>query len=76
MTGTANATLGNYPTTTVQLSRNTTVVPDAAPVSIFSINVSTSTNFKGRMEARSRDGGCARDGCASGRDLYRHAHGL
>ena len=50
MPGTANATLGNYPNTTVQLGANTTVTPDAAPTNTVSINVSTSTNFKGRLE--------------------------
>jgi Calx-beta domain/FG-GAP-like repeat len=50
MPGTANATLGNYPNTTVQLSANTTVTPDAVPTNTVSINVSTSTNFKGRLE--------------------------
>jgi hypothetical protein len=47
---TANATLGNYPNTTVLLSGNTTVIPDAAPTNTTSINVSTSTDFKGRLE--------------------------
>jgi hypothetical protein len=50
MPGTANATLGNYPNTTVQLSGNTSVIPDAAPSNTARINVSTSTNFKGRLE--------------------------
>jgi hypothetical protein len=50
--GTANATLGNYPNTTVPLSGNTTVTPDAAPFNTASINVSTSTNFKGRLEGK------------------------
>jgi len=42
--------LGNYPNTAVQLSGNTTVTPDAAPTLAASISVSTSTNFKGRLE--------------------------
>jgi FG-GAP-like repeat/Putative Ig domain len=50
MPGTANAALGNYPNTTVQLGGNTTVTPDAAPTNTTSIDVSTSTNFKGRLE--------------------------
>jgi hypothetical protein len=50
MPGTAKATLGNYPNTTAPLSGNATVTPDAAPSNTASINVSTSTNFKGRLE--------------------------
>jgi FG-GAP-like repeat/Calx-beta domain/Carboxypeptidase regulatory-like domain/FG-GAP repeat len=42
--------LGNYANTSVQLGANTTVTPDAAPTATTSINVSTSTNFKGRLE--------------------------
>jgi uncharacterized repeat protein (TIGR01451 family) len=42
--------LGNYPNTSVQLGANTTVTPDAAPAATTSINVSTSTNFKGKLE--------------------------
>jgi hypothetical protein len=38
--------LGNYPNTTVNVSANTTVTPDAAPADAVRINVSTSTNFK------------------------------
>ena len=43
-------TLGNYPDTTLLLSGDTTVTPDATPSSTTSINVSTSTNFKGLLE--------------------------
>ena len=50
MPETARATLRNYPNTTVQLGANTSVTPDAAPINTASINVSTSTNFKGRLE--------------------------
>jgi hypothetical protein len=42
--------LGNYSNTSVLLSTDTTVTPDAAPTSTTSINVSTSTNFKGTLE--------------------------
>ncbi len=48
--GTAS-TLGNYPDTTVALGANATVTPDAAPTDTTSINVSSSTNFKGRFSA-------------------------
>lgn len=54
--GTANATLGNYPNTPVQLGANTTVTPDAPPTNTVSINVSTSTNFKGRLEGNPTTG--------------------
>ena len=43
-------TLGNYPDTTLLLSGDTTVTPDAIPANTTSINVSTSTNFKGLLE--------------------------
>ena len=56
MPGTANATLGNYPNTAVQLGANATVTPDAAPTNTTSINVSTSTNFKGRLEGNPVNG--------------------
>jgi hypothetical protein len=42
--------LGNYPDTSLPLSTNTTVVPSIAPTNTTSINVSTSTNFKGKLE--------------------------
>src|SRR5438046_3536320 len=41
--------LGNYPNTSLPLSTDTTVLPDAAPANTTSINVSTSTNFKGKL---------------------------
>ena len=41
---------GNYPDTSVPLSTDTTVTPDAAPTNTTSINVSTSTDFKGKLE--------------------------
>ena len=43
-------TLGNYPDTSLPLSTDTTVTPDAAPTNTTSINVSTSTDFKGTLE--------------------------
>ena len=46
----APPTLGNYPDTSIPLSTDTTVTPDAAPTNTTSINVSTSTNFKGKLE--------------------------
>src|SRR2546430_11318010 len=42
--------LGNYPNTSLPLSTDTTVTPDAAPANTTSINVSCSTNFKGKLE--------------------------
>ncbi len=44
-------TLGNYPDTSLPLSGNTTVTPDAAPTNTTSINVSTNTNFNGTFAA-------------------------
>src|SRR5436190_11207686 len=41
--------LGNYPDTSILLSTDTTVTPDAMPISTTSINVSSSTNFKGTL---------------------------
>src|SRR5689334_12005587 len=43
----ATPILGNYPDTSLPLSGDTTVTPDAAPSEKTSINVATSTNFKG-----------------------------
>jgi hypothetical protein len=43
-------TLGNYPKTSVSLSADLTVAPNAAPTNTTSINVSTSTAFKGKLE--------------------------
>jgi hypothetical protein len=47
---TAQPTPGNYPDTSIPLSTDTTVTPDAAPTNTTSINVSASTNFKGKLE--------------------------
>ena len=49
-TATVPPTLGNYPDTSIPLSTDTTVTPDAAPTNTTSINVSTSTDFKGKLE--------------------------
>ena len=49
-------TLGNYGNTPVSLSADATVTPDAAPTNVTSINVSTSTNFKGTFVASSTTG--------------------
>jgi len=48
--------LGNYPNTSLLLSTDTTVTPDAAPTNTTSINVSTSTNFKGTLEGNPATG--------------------
>src|SRR5213592_817094 len=42
--------LGNYPKTSVSLSGDRTITPDSAPTNTTSINVSTSTAFKGKLE--------------------------
>ena len=47
---TVTPTLGNYPNTSLSLSTDTMVLPDAAPANATSISVSTSTNFKGKLE--------------------------
>jgi VCBS repeat protein/FG-GAP repeat protein len=47
---TANAALGNYPAKSLPLSTDTTVTPGAAPTNTTRITVSTSTNFKGKLE--------------------------
>src|SRR6266481_7907382 len=47
--GPATPTLGNYPDTSLPLSTDTRVTPDAAPTNTTSINVSTSTNFNGML---------------------------
>ena len=47
----ASPILGNYPDTSLSLSTDTTVTPDAAPVDTNGINVSTSTDFKGTLVA-------------------------
>src|SRR5438874_8441237 len=43
-------TLGNYPNTSIPLSTDTTVTPDAGPTNTTSVSVCTSTNFKGQLE--------------------------
>jgi PKD repeat protein len=48
--------LGNYPNTSVPLSSDTTVTPDAAPTNTTSINVSTDSNFNGTFAASSTTG--------------------
>src|SRR5437773_8893473 len=42
--------LGNYPKTSLSLSGDRTITPDSAPTNTTSINVSTSTAFKGKLE--------------------------
>ena len=42
--------LGNYPDTTLALSTDTTVTPDALPTDTMSMNVSTTTDFNGKLE--------------------------
>ncbi|MGH9694527.1 MAG: FG-GAP repeat domain-containing protein, partial [Bryobacteraceae bacterium] len=42
--------LGNYPNTSISLSANAMVTPDAAPSNTTGITVSTSTNFNGTLE--------------------------
>ena len=51
LAGAAVATpiLGNYPDTSLALSTDTTVTPDAPPTNTTSINVSTSTDFNGTL---------------------------
>ena len=49
-------TLGNYPNTSLPLSTDTTVTPDVAPTNAASMNVSTSTNFKGKLEGNPTTG--------------------
>src|ERR1041385_7189585 len=43
--------LGNYPDTLLPLSTDSTVTPDAPPANTTSIDVSTSTDFNGTLEA-------------------------
>ena len=52
----SSPTLGNYPDTTISLSTDTTVTPDAPPTGTTSINVSTSTSFNGTLEGDSATG--------------------
>jgi hypothetical protein len=54
--GGVGPTLGNYPATSLSLSTDTTVTPDAAPTNTTSTNVSTSTNFNGKLEANPTTG--------------------
>jgi hypothetical protein len=56
ITLTPNATLGNYPNTTVQIGANTTITPDTAPTNATHINVSASTDFKGTLTADTASG--------------------
>lgn len=44
-------TLGNYPSTMVALSGNTTATPDAAPTNTTSTAAETTADFKGELEA-------------------------
>src|SRR5438094_8268453 len=46
----ATPILGNYPDTSLPLSTDTTVTPDAPPIHTTKINVSTSTDFTGTLE--------------------------
>lgn len=50
-TGTPLPTLGVYPPTTVPLSDNILITPDAAPTMTDRISVSTGTNFVGELSA-------------------------
>ena len=52
----ATPILGNYPDTSLPLSADTTVTPDAPPTNTASINVSTSTDFKGTLTGDPRTG--------------------
>ena len=54
--GVLTPVLGNYPDTSLLLSTDTTVTPDMAPTNTTSINVSTSTNFKGTLEGNPTSG--------------------
>ena len=45
------ATLGNYPNTSVALSSNTTITPDATPTNTTSISAETATGFVGELTA-------------------------
>ncbi len=54
--GALTPTLGNYADTSLPLSTDTKITPDAAPTSATSINVSTSTNFKGKLEGNPATG--------------------
>ncbi len=54
----ATPILGNYPDTTLALSTDTTVTPDAPPTNTTSINVSTSTDLTARWQAIRRQAWC------------------
>src|SRR5205823_7429339 len=49
-TPTPTPMLGNYSATSIPLSGDDTVIPDTTPSNVTSINVSTSSDFKGRLE--------------------------
>lgn len=49
-TSSANPTLGNYGNTSLPLSTDTTIIPDAVPTLSVRMNVSASTSFKGKLE--------------------------
>ena len=73
---TVTPALGNYPDKSIVLSANTTVTPDAAPTNATSINVSTSTDFKGKLEGNPCHRRGADDRCTWGRDLRDHSESL
>jgi plastocyanin len=50
-TSATTPTLGIYPDTSILASADTTVIPDAAPTLSARMSVSTTTNFKGKLEA-------------------------
>jgi hypothetical protein len=52
----AAPTLGDYPDTSVQLSANMRVAPDAPPSGATRVSVQTSTDFKGRLEVQPATG--------------------
>ena len=53
---TASATLGNYPATSMQLRQANTTVTPFHPTLTVAISVSTSTNFRGRLEGNPNTG--------------------
>lgn len=53
---TPTTTLGTYPDTTLLLSGNATITPNATPSNTTRIKVSTSTNFKGVLEGTAATG--------------------
>jgi hypothetical protein len=73
-TAVATPILGNYPDTSLPLSTDTTVTPDATPANTTSINVSTSTDFKGTLIGDRATGRGAGDGRASGGNLHGDGH--